>query len=132
VIVIDTSALIALLANEPLSQACRDVFEKEELILISAGTMLEALIVSAPRGFSQQMRELLSSRAIQVIDVTPARAERAADAYTRWGKGFHRAALNYGDCFAYAAAREFDCPLLYIGNDFIHTDITAAISAPHP
>jgi ribonuclease VapC len=109
-------------------------FESAGLIMISAATLTEAKIVSAARGLADSMDELLASKGISdvIIDVTPARAERAADAYTRWGKGFHRAALNYGDCFAYAAAREFDCPLLYIGNDFIHTDITAAISAPHP
>ncbi|MBM7048653.1 PIN domain-containing protein [Rhizobium lusitanum] len=126
-IVIDTSALVAMLANELHASACEVVFESENRVLISAGTMLEALIVATRRGFSQQMRELLTSPAIEVIEVTSERAERAADAYSRWGKGIHPAALNYGDCFAYAIAKEFGCPLLFIGNDFSQTDIEPAI-----
>lgn len=73
------------------------------------------------------MRELLTSPAIEVVEVTLERSEFAADAYSRWGKGIHPAALNYGDCFAYATAKEFGCPLLFIGNDFSQTDIEPAI-----
>jgi ribonuclease VapC len=130
VIAIDTSALIAILAEEPLGPSCRDVFESEELVFISAGTVVEASIVAARRGFSEEMKTLLGSAAVQIIDVTPARAQLAAEAYTRWGKNFHAASLNFGDCFAYATAREFDCPLLFIGNDFFRTDIQSAIPTP--
>ncbi len=54
--------------------------------------------------------------------------EPAADAYRRWGKGFHKASLNFGDCFAYALAEELACPLLYIGKDFPQTDIVSAMA----
>jgi ribonuclease VapC len=127
VIVVDTSALVAMLANEMHASACEVAFQSENRVLISAGTMLEALIVATRRGFGQQMRELLTSTAIEIIDVTPERVELAAEAYSRWGKGLHPAALNYGDCFAYAAAKEFGCPLLFVGNDFSQTDISPAV-----
>ncbi len=127
-IVIDTSALIAMLANETHAAACRSAFEGEDLVLISAGTVVEALIVAMRRGFAHQMQELLASPAMEIVEVTPVRAELAAEAYSRWGKSFHQAALNYGDCFAYATAKEFGCPLLFVGNDFSRTDIVSATS----
>lgn len=126
-IVIDTSALVAILLDEAQGPACRQVFETEELILISAGTMLEALVVATPRGIRSQMKELIGAPTVSVIPVTRDRAESASLAYAEWGKGFHRAGLNFGDCFAYATAPEFDCPLLYIGNDFAQTDVRSAL-----
>ncbi len=127
-IVIDSSALVAMLTDEATASSCRTVFENENLIYISAGTVLEALIVALRRGFYPQMQELLESPGINVVPVTPARAQLAATAYARWGKGIHPAALNFGDCFAYATAQEFDCPLLFIGNDFSRTDIKPAVA----
>ena len=104
------------------------VLEHEKHVLVSAATMTEALIVAARRGFSRDMNRIITSVVTQIIDVTPARARLAAEAYRLWGKNFHKASLNFGDCFAYATAREFDCPLLYIGNDFAQTDIPSAIA----
>ncbi len=131
-IAVDTSALIAILANEPQAPSCRKIFESEELILVSAGTVLEALIVAARRGMSNQMSTILSAITVKIVDVTPARAELAAAAYRSWGKNFHSASLNFGDCFSYATAKEFNCPLLFIGNDFAQTDIPSAIAASTP
>lgn len=128
-IVVDSSALIAMLTGEATAPSCRAVFENENLIYISAGTVLEALIVALRRGFHPQMQELLASPGMVVVPVTGARAHSAATAYARWGKGMHPAALNFGDCFAYATAQEFDCPLLFIGDDFSRTDVRAAIAA---
>ena len=125
-IVIDTSALIAMLTREPQGDHCEAMFVREEEILISAGTMVEALIVARQRDISDQMHELLQSSAIKVIEIDAHRALAASDAYSKWGKGVHPAKLNFGDCFSYAIAKEFDCPLLYIGNDFSRTDITTA------
>ena len=73
------------------------------------------------------MAELVRGNALQVIDVTEERSGRVADAYLRWGRGFHPASLNFGDCFAYALAAERDWPLLYVGNDFSQTDIRSAL-----
>jgi ribonuclease VapC len=59
--------------------------------------------------------------------VTPASARHVARAYERWGKGFHPAGLNFGDCFAYALAKEHSCPLLFVGKDFSKTDIASVL-----
>jgi ribonuclease VapC len=96
-------------------------------VLISAGTLMEALIVSRGRDRQKQMEELLLAVAPQVIAVTEALALRAANAYETWGRGFHRAALNFGDCFAYALAKERDCSLLFVGKDFAATGISIAL-----
>lgn len=127
-IVIDSSALVAMLTDEATAPSCRAVFENENLIYISAGTVLEALIVALRRGFYPQMQEFLASPGMVVVPANAARAQLAATAYAQWGKGIHPAALNFGDCFAYATAQEFDCPLLFIGNDFSRTDIKPAIA----
>ena len=63
----------------------------------------------------------------EIVTVTPASARRIAEAYQRWGRGLHPAALNFGDCSAYEVAREHACRLLYIGDDFEKTDIEAVL-----
>ncbi len=78
------------------------------------------------------METLLQQSISDVVVLTPARAELAATAYTHWGRNFHTASLNFGDCFAYATAKEFNCPLLFIGNDFAQTDIPSAIATSTP
>ncbi len=75
------------------------------------------------------MKILITASGIEIIPLTSARAEVAATAYQRFGKGFHPASLNFGDCFSYATAKEFDCPLLYIGDDFARTDVRSALAA---
>jgi len=74
------------------------------------------------------MARLIDGLGFDIVDVTPAVARRISDAYNRWGKGIDPAALNFGDCFAYALAKENDCPLLYVGNDFERTDIRSVLS----
>ena len=73
------------------------------------------------------MGQLLGDLVLETVPVTVAEAQRVAAAYTRWGRGLHRAALNFGDCFAYALAKERQCPLLFIGNDFAKTDLQSAL-----
>lgn len=125
-IAIDTSALIAILAREPEGPACEEKLYSDDLVM-SAGTVTEALIVAARRGYGPQMRAFLDHWGLTIIDVTPAFARRAAAVYDRWGKGVHPASLNYGDCFSYAVAELHDCPLLFIGDDFAQTDIRSAL-----
>lgn len=127
-IVVDTSALIAIVNNEPESIACREALAAETQVLINAATLTEALIVARGKNCLSGLTSLIDRLPLTVIELDDIRAERAAVAYARWGKGFHKASLNFGDCFAYATANEFDCPLLYIGDDFARTDITSAIS----
>ncbi|MGH2341952.1 type II toxin-antitoxin system VapC family toxin [Segnochrobactraceae bacterium EtOH-i3] len=130
-IVLDTSALIAILLREPLGAACRAVLEEEgRMPLISAGTLAEVLIVAGQRGFASQMSGLLAVLDARTVPVTARFAHQAAQAYGRWGKGVHPARLNLGDCFAYALAKENACPLLYVGNDFWQTDIVSALADP--
>lgn len=127
-IVVDTSALIAICLDETAADACAAALDRETSILISAGTLAEALIVAASRGVDQELDRLLVGLPIAVIPVTAETARRAGAAYRRWGKGRHPASLNLGDCFAYALAAERGCPLLFIGNDFTRTDIVSAIA----
>jgi ribonuclease VapC len=101
--------------------------EAEDDVLISAGTVAEALIVSAARNVGEEMARLIDGLGFDVVDVTPASARRVAAAYAAWGKGNHRAGLNFGDCFAYEIATQRNCPLLYVGRDFARTDVRSAL-----
>jgi ribonuclease VapC len=127
VIVIDTSALVAVVLREERAAACMKVLESETQVLVSAGTMTEALIVAARRHVVAEMAGLIDGLDLQVVTVTSASARWAAHAYQQWGKGFHRAALNFGDCFAYALAKEHSCALLFVGGDFSKTDIESVL-----
>ena len=124
-IAVDTSALMAILLDEPEADRCIAALETASAMVISAGTIAEALIVADRRNVGEEMVRLIDGLGFMVANVTPASARRIADAYARWGKGVHVAGLNFGDCFAYEAAREHTCPLLYVGNDFSQTDIEA-------
>ncbi|MBV8455155.1 MAG: type II toxin-antitoxin system VapC family toxin [Acetobacteraceae bacterium] len=126
-IAVDTSALMAVVFDEPEADACIAVLEAEGEIVISAGTVAEALIVAARRNVGEEMATLIDGLGISVATVTHASARRVAEAYARWGKGINPAGLNFGDCFAYEAAREHGCPLLYVGDDFAKTDVRSAL-----
>jgi ribonuclease VapC len=127
VIAIDTSALLAVLQKEPEANACIDILDREDHLLISAGTVAEALIVAGRRGIDDVLTSIIDQLQVEIVSVTPEMARRVAAAYQRWGKGVHPASLNFGDCFAYAVAEQHDCPLLYVGSDFAKTDIRSAL-----
>jgi ribonuclease VapC len=129
VIIVDSSALIAIALDESAADQCQKAIESEGELAISAATLAEALIVAERRGVRSRVARLVAASDMEIIDVTAARSQLVADAYRRWGKGFHPAALNFGDCFAYALAAERGCPLLYVGNDFAQTDIPSAFPA---
>ena len=126
-IAVDTSVLMAILLNEPEADACAAALEAEDDLLISAGTVAEALIVAGRRNVRAEMERLIDGLGFEVVSVTPASARRIAQAYERWGKGMHRTGLNFGDCFAYEVATEHGCPLLYLGEDFGKTDIEGVL-----
>ena len=126
-IAVDTSVLMAIVLNEPEADACVAILEAEEDLLISAGTVAEALIVAGRRGVGAEMERLIDGLGFGVVSVTPASARRIAHAYDRWGKGVHPAALNFGDCFAYEVAKEHGCQLLFVGKDFARTDLEAVL-----
>lgn len=126
-IVVDTSALMAILLDEPEAAACSAGLEAEAEVLVSAVTVAEALIVASRRNLGEEMERLITGLGLVVVDVTAASARRVARAYDRWGKGVHPAGLNLGDCFAYEVASEHRCQLLFVGGDFTRTDIVSAL-----
>jgi ribonuclease VapC len=126
-IVVDTSALMAIVLDEADADRCIAALTAAADILISAGTVAEALIVASRRGVHDDMARLISGLGFQIIAVTAATAERIGRAYRVWGKGVHPASLNFGDCFAYDVAKEHGCPLLFVGGDFSKTDLESVL-----
>jgi ribonuclease VapC len=126
-IAVDTSALMAIVLDELEADACIAALAAEDEILISAGTVAEALIVAARRNVDAEVSGIIDQLGFKIVAVTPAAARRIAEAYGRWGRGLHLAALNFGDCFAYEVAKEHACRLLYVGDDFAKTDIEGVL-----
>ena len=126
-IAVDTSALMAVLLDEPDTEVCMEALSTNDRIVISAGTIAEALIVAERRSLGAEMAGLVDGLGLEVVSVSLAVARRVAESYALWGKGVHPAGLNFGDCFAYEVARTRDCPLLYVGGDFARTDIASVL-----
>jgi ribonuclease VapC len=126
-IAIDTSALMAIVLDESTAGACKRILETEAEVLISAGTVAEALIVAARRNVAGEMAKLIDDLGFSVVPVTTVSARRIAEAYGQWGKGVHPASLNLGDCFSYEVAKEHACRLLFVGNDFSKTDMESVL-----
>ncbi len=126
--VIETSALVAMLTDEPDAQRFEAAVEADPVRLMSTASYLEAAIVIEQRFGELAGRELdlwLHRAGVDLVSVDAEQAEVARSAYRRFGKGRNRAGLNYGDCFAYALAKVSGEPLLYQGDDFANTDIGA-------
>lgn len=130
---IDTSVLIALLFSEPGYLALVDRMLEAEVLRIGAPTLTEVSIVFAGRsGRSHTKRDdrvvqdLVKELDMTVVPFGEAEWHRAAAAFARFGRGRHRAALNFGDCLAYATAAAAGDALLFVGDDFTHTDIRVA------
>lgn len=125
--IIDSSAIIAILNDEPDAPAFARAIEQADRIQISSGTVLEATIVVG-RSRRAALDGFLALVAPTVLPVDAEHLEIARGAWTRFGRGSGSPArLNYADCFAYAAAKVTGEPLLFKGDDFIHTDIEAAL-----
>lgn len=123
--VVDTSAVMAILLDEPQAQTCMAALVAADRLLISAGTVAETLIVAGRRNVGAEAEKLINGLGFEIIAVSLASALGVAQAYRQWGKAIHPAGLNFGDCFAYDLARTNGCPLLFVGNDFSQTDIEA-------
>ncbi|HET7925184.1 MAG TPA: type II toxin-antitoxin system VapC family toxin, partial [Rhodanobacteraceae bacterium] len=124
--VIDSSALLAVMQNEPERRQYLEAIEAADARLMSAATFVETSIVLEVRYGADGLRDLdlfLGKAGVELVAVDSGQAHAARRAYSRFGKGRHRAALNYGDCFSYALAIVMDEPLLYKGDDFSHTDV---------
>jgi len=130
--VLDTSAVVAIIRKEAESKMFASAIENAPLCLLSAGSLLEASIVLetalGPEGV-REMDAFIASAAVEVQAFDAEQAIIAREAYHRFGKGHHPAALNLGDCFAYALAMATGYPLLYKGNDFEKTDVASAAPA---
>lgn len=128
--IIDTSALVAILRGEPDARRFAEAIQGANDRRISAATYVElGAVIDGARDpvASRRVDELLTTASISIEPVTEEQARLAREAYRDFGKGSgHAAALNFGDCFAYALARATGEPLLFKGDDFSRTDISAA------
>jgi ribonuclease VapC len=128
--VIDTSALLAILRDEPERRSFNEAIEAAGSRRMSAATFVEASIVIESRFGAEGLRDLdlfLERAGIDLAAVDVEQAQVARRAYSRFGKGRHRAGLNYGDCFAYALATVLGEPLLFKGDDFGWTDVLSVV-----
>lgn len=124
--VIDTSALLAILQDEPERRAFNEAIEAAEGRMVSVATFVEVSIVLEARQGAEGVRDLdlfIERAGIELVDVTAEQGRLARRAFARYGKGRHDAGLNYGDCFAYALAVARGEPLLFKGDDFARTDV---------
>ncbi len=132
--VLDTSAVLAILGDEPEAPAFERAIAADPIRLLSAASLLEAALVIESRLGEPGGRELdllLHKARVEVVAVTAEQAELARHAFRAFGKGRHPAGLNYGDLFSYALARLSGEPLLTKGDDFPHTDL-ARVPLPAP
>jgi ribonuclease VapC len=116
--ILDTSAVIAIIQREPGWQQIRSQLEQATLLQISAGTLQELLVVAHCRGVLVAVEELLLLLDADVVPVDEDLARRACQIFQRFGKGQGHAQLNFGDCFAAALAEREQCPLASVGDDF--------------
>lgn len=124
--VLDTSALLAILQDEPERRAFNEAIEAADARVMSVASFVEASIVIEARYGAEGVRDLdlfVERAGIELAEVTAAHGHAARRAFSRFGRGRHRAGLNFGDCFAYALAVERGEPLLFKGDDFSHTDV---------
>jgi ribonuclease VapC len=124
--VIDSSAVLAILQDEPERATFNRAIAADRVRLLSAANYLEvAIIIDRRRGEegARDLRHYLIDAAINIVPVSASQAELARAAYRRFGRGYHPARLNFGDCLAYALAQETGEPLLFKGEDFPRTDV---------
>jgi ribonuclease VapC len=123
---IDSSALLAILQSEPERRSFIEAIESADSVRISIASFVETSMVIETRYGAEGLRDLdrfLSRAAIELVPVDPEQGQLARSAFSRFGKGRHRAGLNFGDCFSYAAAVSLREPLLFKGDAFIYTDV---------
>ncbi len=121
-IVVDTSVLIAIVQGEPEAAGFIEMLNDHEVFL-PATVLVEAHILATNRDVSGDLQTLLRFLNPEIVAADERIASMAVAAHKRYGKGRHKAGLNFGDCFAYATAKALDLPLLFKGDDFTHTDI---------
>jgi ribonuclease VapC len=125
--IVDTSALIAILRKEQGYQSFIETLLKADRVRMSAATLLESRVVANRDNGLGELTELLVTLDAEIIAVDKAQSDLAFQGFLRYGKGQHPAGLNFGDCFSYALAKVYKEPLLFKGDDFPRTDVLAAI-----
>ena len=131
--VIDTSAVLAVLQNEPERRAFNEAIEAAEQRAMSTATFVETSIVIEARYGADGLRDLdlfIAKAGIDLVPVDVEQANAARRAFSEYGRGRHPAGLNYGDCFSYALAKVLGAPLLFKGDDFVRTDVAPVPSNP--
>ena len=124
--VLDTSALLAILFDEPERRAFTESIEAADRRLLSAGNFVETSMILESRHGAEGVRaldRLLAAATVEIVPVDSAQAIEAREAFRQFGKGRHLAGLNFGDCFAYALAKTTGEPLLFKGNNFTQTGL---------
>ena len=130
--IIDTSAIMAILQDEPERRRFNDAIEAAEVRRMSTASFVEASIVIESRYGAEGIRDLdqfIAKADIRLVPVDAEQALLARQAFRLYGKGRHAAGLNFGDCFSYALSRALDQALLFKGEDFVHTDLRAAVAS---
>jgi ribonuclease VapC len=128
-LIIDTSAIIAILNDEPERPSFNEAIEKSNVCLLSTTGFVEAsTVMENSRGYEGLRFDLwMAAAGIELAPVDADQAQIARQAFRQFGKGRHPAALNLGDCFSYALAKATGFPLLFKGEDFKKTDIQTAL-----
>ena len=127
-LVVDTSAVLACCLGVADYEQFESVLTRGAQLVMSAPTRLELGMVALNRNIQARVDEALQTYQFQIEPFTPSQATLALAAFTQYGKGRHPAALNFGNCCAYALAKSRSLPLLYKGNDFAQTDIASALA----
>ena len=131
--VIDTSALLAILQDEPERRALNEAIEAADSRRLSLASFVELSIVIETRFGAAGQRDLdlfLERAGVEIVPVDVEQARAARRAYSRFGRGRHAAGINFGDCFSYALAQVLGEPLLFKGDDFSKTDVAAVLPPP--
>ena len=129
---LDASVIVAILTREADADSLSDRLDELETPMTSSLAIFESALGVAKKRKStaveaaKDVRDFLEMAQAAIVSITGEDAELALSAFDRFGKGRHRAALNMGDCFAYACAKSRNVPLLFKGDDFVHTDIATA------
>lgn len=129
---VDASAIVAILVDEPERSDLIKKVESADRLLTSPVSLFETVlavvrILNCPVSVARaEANQLVRRTQMRIVDIDDSIGSAAIDASSRFGKGRHKAALNMGDCFAYACAKHYRVPLLCKGNDFVHTDIELA------
>ena len=123
----DTSAVLAVLYNEPDAPIFVDLMESNDIVL-PASVVVEAGILATARNMKSDLDWLIEWMMATIIPLNESIAQKAVTAYERYGKGRHKASLNFGDCLVYATAKHLNLPLLFKGNDFIYTDLLSVLA----